>query len=195
MSGYMGLLVYGPAVLQTLRGISALAAGYVVGAEALFWTSVALPVAGLTGEWPNRLIRLGAITILVGLAVCALVFDDGHLAWVVVASGLIGVGFGLSYAFITQGILGVLTDEERAIGGAGIATVRLTGAAAGSAMAAAVANLSGFAHGFSVPAARTAGVWVFLAALPVAALACLSAWHMGRPRAVRTMDPSALSSD
>ena len=186
----MGLLVYGPAVLQTLRGLSALAAGYVVGAEAMFWTAVALPVAGLTGEWPNRLIRLGAVTILVGLASCTLVFDDGHLAWVVVASGLIGVGFGLSYAFITQGILGVLTDEERAIGGAGIATARLTGAAAGSAMAAAVANLAGFAQGFSAPAARTAGVWVFLAALPVAALACLSAWHMGSPRAVRTLDPS-----
>jgi MFS family permease len=187
----MGLLVYGPAVLQTLRGLSALAAGYVVGAEALFWTAVALPVAGLTGGWPNRLIRLGAVMILVGLASCALVFDDSHLAWVVVASGLIGVGFGLSYAFITQGILGVLTDEERAIGGAGIATVRLTGAAAGSAMAAAVANLAGFAHGFSPPAARAAGVWVFLAALPIAALACLSAWHMGRPRAaVRITDPS-----
>ena len=55
----MGLLVYGPAVLQTLRGLSALAAGYVVGAEALFWTAVALPVSGLTGDWPNRQIRCG----------------------------------------------------------------------------------------------------------------------------------------
>jgi MFS family permease len=185
----MGPLVYGPAVLQTLRGLSALLAGYVVGARALLWTAVALPVSGLTEPWPNRLIRLGAVTIFVGLASCAVVFDDSNLAWVVVASGLIGVGFGLSYAFITQGILGALTDEERAIGGAGIATVRLTGMAAGSAMAAAVANLAGFAHGFSAPAARTAGVWVFLFALPVAALACLSAWHMGRPHAVRTTDP------
>jgi MFS family permease len=182
----MGLLVYGPAVLQTLRGLSALGAGYVVGAEALFWTAVALPVAGLTEYWPNRLIRVGALSVLVGLASCALVFDDCDLLWVVVASGLIGVGFGLSYSFITQGILSSLTDDERAIGGAGIATVRLTGAAAGSAMAAAVANLAGFAHGFSPPAARTAGVWVFVAALPVAALACLSAWHMGRPGVVRT---------
>jgi hypothetical protein len=57
-------------------------------------------------------------------------------------------------------------------------------------MAAAVANLAGFAHGFSTPAARAAGVWVFLAALPVAALACFSAWQMGRPRAVRILDPS-----
>ena len=178
----MGLLVYGPAVLQTLRSLSALAAGYVVSAEALFWTATALPVSGLTGDWPNRLIRLGAVTVLVGLSACALVFNDQPLVLVVAAAGLIGVGFGLSYAFITQGILGDLSDDERAIGGAGIATVRLIGAASGSAMAAAVANLVGFAHGFSMPAARAAGLWVFAAALPVAALACLSAWQMSRRR-------------
>jgi hypothetical protein len=180
----MGLTVYGPAVLQTLRGLSPLAAGYVVGVEALCWTASALPVSGLTGEWPNRLIRLGAIVILLGLGSCALVFDDGYLGSVIAAGGLIGVGFGLSYAFITQSILGALTDTERTIGGAGIATVRLTGAAAGSAMAAAVANLAGFAHGFTTPAARDAGIWVFLAGLPVAAVACLSAWQMARPNTV-----------
>src|SRR5215831_17517654 len=70
----MGLSVYGPAVLQTLRGLSPLASGYVVGAEAVFWTAVSLPVAGLTGYWPDRLIRLGALSIVVGLASCALVF-------------------------------------------------------------------------------------------------------------------------
>jgi len=186
----MGLTVYGPAVLQTLRGLSALAAGYVVSAEAFFWTAVALPVAGLTGLWPDRLIRLGAVTIFIGLASCALVFDASRLAWVVVASGLIGVGFGLSHAFITQAILADLTSEERAMGGAGIATVRLTGAAVGSALAAVVANLAGFAHGFSTSAARTAGVWVFLAALPVAAAACLSAWQMGRARVAHLPSPA-----
>jgi hypothetical protein len=31
---------------------------------------------------------------------------------VVAACGLFSVGFGLSYAFITQGILGGLTDDE-----------------------------------------------------------------------------------
>jgi MFS family permease len=184
----MGLTVYGPAVLQTLRGLSALAAGYVVGAEALFWTAVSLPVAGLTGGWPARLIRLGAATVFIGLACCALVFNDGNLAWVVVAAGVVGAGFGLSYAFISQGILGALADDERAIGAAAIALVRLTGAAAGSALAAVVANLAGFAEGFSAPAARAAGVWVFVAALPVAALACVSAWRMVAPRAVRTWD-------
>lgn len=186
----MGLTVYGPAVLQTLHGLSALAAGYVVSAEAFFWTAISLPVAGLTGEWPKRLTRLGAAAILAGLASCALVFDTGPLAFVVLASGLTGIGFGLSYAFITQRILGALPDEDRAIGGAGIATARLTGAAAGAAMAAAVANLAGFTHGFTPPAAQATGMWVFLAALPVAALACLTAWQMSSARAVRTIESS-----
>jgi MFS family permease len=182
----MGLPVYGPAVLQTLRGLSALVAGYVVGAEALFWTAASLPVAGLTGPWPGRLIRFGVATILAGLALCTIVFNDGQLAWVVFAGGLMGSGFGFSWSFISQRILGDLNGDERALGGAGIATVRLTGAAAGSAMAAAVANLSGFAEGFSEQAARTAGVWVFAAALPLAALACLTAWRLGSPRLVAT---------
>jgi MFS family permease len=178
----MGLTVYGPAVLQTLRGLSALGAGYVVGAEALFWTIASLPVSGLTGPWPGRLIRLGVATAFVGLVLCALVFEDAPLVWVVIATGTVGVGFGLSWAFMSQRILGDLTDEERTIGAAGIATVRLTGAAAGSAIAAAVANLVGFAHGFSEPAARMAGFWVFAAAVPVAGLACLTAWRLGSPR-------------
>jgi hypothetical protein len=55
-------------------------------------------------------------------------------------------------------------------------------------MAAAVANLSGFAHGFSVQAASTAGVWVFAAALPLAALACVTAWRLGSPRLVVAAD-------
>ncbi len=187
----MGLLVYGPAVLQTLRGLSALAAGYVVGAEALFWTAASLPVAGLTGVWPGRMIRLGVVTIFAGLALCAVVFDDSHLAWVIFAAGLIGCGFGLSWAFMSQGILGALADEERAIGGAGIATVRLTGAAAGAAMVAAVANLLGFAQGFTEPAARAAGVWVFVTVLPLAALACVTSWRLGAvPTVPSTSDSS-----
>jgi MFS family permease len=187
----MGLLVYGPAVLQTLRGLSALAAGYVVGAEALFWTAASLPVAGLTGVWPGRMVRLGVVTIFAGLALCAVVFDDSHLAWVIFAAGLIGCGFGLSWAFMSQGILGALADEERAIGGAGIATVRLTGAAAGAAMVAAVANLLGFAQGFTEPAARAAGVWVFVTVLPLAALACVTSWRLG---AVATVPSTSDSS-
>jgi MFS family permease len=184
----MGLTVYGPAVLQTLRGLSALAAGYVVGAEAVFWTACAVPVSGLVGLWPGRLIRLGVVAVLGGLAACALVFDDGNLVLVVLAGGLVGAGFGVSWSFISQRILAGLAGDERAIGGAGMATVRMTGLAAGSALAAAIANLAGFSHGFSVEAARSAGVWVFAGGLPLAGLACLTAWRLGSARAITVVE-------
>jgi hypothetical protein len=164
----LGLTVYGPAVLQTLRGLSALAAGYVVSAEALSWTATALPVAGLTGALAKPLIRLGAVAILVGLACCALVVDGGNLALVAAAAGLIGVGVGLSYAFITQGILGALAGAERAIGGAGIATIRpdRSGGGLGDGRGGRQSRrLRQWLHNRGAPAA---GVWVFLAALPVA---------------------------
>lgn len=185
----MGLPVYGPAILQTLHGLSALMAGYVVSAEALFWTLVSLPVAGLRGPWPGRLIRLGVVAILGGLALCALVFNaDSPLIVIVAACGVIGSGFGLCWAFMSQRILGGLEGDERGLGGGGIATVRLTGAAAGSAMAAAVANLGGFAEGFSPEAATSAGVWVFATGIPIAGLACIIAWRLGSPRMGQAAD-------
>jgi MFS family permease len=178
-----GLLVYGPAILQTVQGLSALGAGYVVGAETLFWTLSSLPISGLTGRWPGRLIRLGVAAVFAGLALCALAFPADNVVPVVLATGCIGCGFGLSWAFISQRILEALPDAERAAAGAGIATVRLTGAAAGAAMTAAVANLLGFAQGFAEPAARAAGLWVFLAGLPVAGLACFTGWRLAALRA------------
>jgi hypothetical protein len=57
-------------------------------------------------------------------------------------------------------------------------------------MAAAVANLAGFAQGFSVPAAQAVGVWVFAAALPLAGLACLTAWRLGALRPSVATTPS-----
>jgi len=50
---------------------------------------------------------------------------DAPLGWVVFAAGVAGAGFGLSWAFSSQRILGDLEGDERTIGGAGIATVRL----------------------------------------------------------------------
>jgi len=52
-------------------------------------------------------------------------------------------------------------------------------------MAAAAANLGGFAGGFSVPAAQAADVWVIAAALP---LGCVTAGRLAR----RALSPSRL---
>ena len=176
----MGYAVYGPQVLQTLRGYSALFAGYVVAVESLAWTAAALPISHLEGRWPARLIRAGAVCVLVSLAICAAAFGGGPLAAVLAGGALLGAGFGLSWAFLAQKIITSLPENERAIGAAGITTVRLTGAATGAAMAAVVANLLGFDQGVTAPDARAVSVWVFVAAAPLAALGVWTAWRLTR---------------
>jgi MFS family permease len=178
----MGYSVYGPAILQTLAGLSALTAGYVIALEAVAWTLAGLMVAHLTGVWSGRMIRLGVAVAAFGVGISALVFPTGSVVGAGIAGIILGGGFGLSSAFMSQRLLGALPEDERGIGAAAGSTVRQTGNAAGAAMAAAVANLSGFAHGFTVEGARTAGFWVFIAALPVALAAVLAAWRLGQDR-------------
>ena len=174
----MGFSIYGPAILQTLAGFSALAAGYVIAGEAAAWTVLGLIVAHLTGAWPVRMIRLGAVVATLGVLFSALVFPSGSVWGVIVAGLFLGGGFGLSWAFMSQRILAALPLEERAIGAAAMTTVRLTGAAVGAAAAGAVANLVGFSEGLSEATAKAAGLWVFISILPVAMLGVWTAWRL-----------------
>jgi MFS family permease len=176
----MGFSVYGAAILQTLRGYSALVAGYIIAVEALAWTATALLVAHWPPPWPKRMIRLGGILVTAGMAAGALAFPTANLAGVLVAAVLLGSGFGAGWAFMAQAILAATPESERGLGAAAMSTVRLTGSAAGAAGCAAVANLAGFAGGFSHEAANRAGSWVFWASVPVAILGALASWRMGR---------------
>src|SRR5258708_9717260 len=84
----MGYSVYGPAILQQLDGLSALAAGYVVAIEAAAWTFSALLVAHLTGRWPGRMIRAGALFVIAGVAMSVIAFPLASVAFVI-ASGAV----------------------------------------------------------------------------------------------------------
>ncbi|HEY3695335.1 MFS transporter [Phenylobacterium sp.] len=177
----MGLSIYGPAVLQTLRGLSPLAAGYVVGAEALGWTLIALLVANAQDPWRDRCVRLGAVCVAVSAAVLAWALRDGPLWSVIAASTLMGAGFGLSWSFISQRMLTLLPDAERAVGASSLVAVRQTGSAAGAALAGAAANLAGAsADVFTRPTAEAVAVWVFAASVPPALLGVWASWRLTR---------------
>ena len=176
----VGYSVYGPAILQTLAGLGALSAGYVIAVEAVSWTVMGLLVTNLTGPWPGRLIRLGPACAMVGVGLSAMVFPTGSVCGAALAGAVLGGGFGLCSAFISQRILASLPERERGIGAGAGYTVRLTGNAAGAAVAAVVANLAGVAHGFDATTAHAAGSWVFLAVLPLAAGGVWACWRLGR---------------
>lgn len=167
----MGFAIYGPAILQTLHGLSATGAGYVISAESLAWTVAGLAVTSLARRWPNRLIVAGVVVAALGVALSAPAFVGGGVVSVALAGAVLGAGFGLCWSFMSQKIMVSLPAEERAIGAAAMTTVRLTGAAAGAALAGVAANLVGFAQGLSEATAKAAGLWVALALLPLGVVA------------------------
>ncbi|WP_333587281.1 MFS transporter [Phenylobacterium sp.] len=178
MAASMGFTVYGPAILQATRGYSALTAGYVVGIEAFAWTAFALAVSGLTGVWRGRMVRAGAVSAALGVVLCAGVLVDGPFWSLALAAVLLGAGFGLSSAFMNQMVLAAVPEEERGLSGGAINVVRLTGAAAGAAVAGAIANLNGFGQGLTEETARATALAVFGLGAPVAALSILTAWRL-----------------
>jgi MFS family permease len=187
----IGYLIYGPAILQQLSGLSPLTAGYVVVSEAVAWTLLALLVAHLEGPWPDRMIRLGALLVVAGIVVCAATLPSGSVVGAVIAGVALGSGLGLSSTFTSQRILATFAGDDRGVGAAGATTIQLTGSAAGAAMAAAVANLTGFSTGLTDQAASEAGRWVFVSVLPIALLGLWASWRLGsdkQPVAVRSAE-------
>src|SRR5690606_21760887 len=108
----MGLLIYGPAILQELRALSPLQAGYVVAAHAMAWTLAAFVVAGAGLAAEGRWIRFGAVCILAGVIALSVVMRAAGLAWVVLAAATMGAGFGFSSSLMNRRVLTALRDED-----------------------------------------------------------------------------------
>ena len=73
--------------------------------------------------------------------------DGGSLAAIGISAALLGGGFGLSYSFLGQRVIGSFGAAERARGSAAIGAVRNAGGALGAALAGIAANGAGFASG------------------------------------------------
>jgi predicted MFS family arabinose efflux permease len=164
----MGFSIYGPPILQAVRGFTPLWAGYAIGAESAAWTIAAMAVAHSGPVWDARWIRFGAVLLLLSLVILAFSMADGPLVWMLFGGSLMGAAFGFSWAFMSRRLLAALSDEDRAIGSSGITAVRQTGAAAGAAISGVAANFAGLADGLTAAGARSASLWVFVSVIPLA---------------------------
>jgi len=172
--------VYGAALLQSLYGLSPLAAGYVVSTEAVGWTAAAFLVSHQPPARHPALVRWGAATITAGVALLAVSFHLGSPWYVALAGTVLGTGFGLSWSLATQRLLQVLTEDERATGASSVPTMQMIGGAVGAATAGALANLLGLSHHFSVARATEAGPWLFAAFIPLGVVGCFAAARLMR---------------
>jgi hypothetical protein len=167
-----------PLLAQTIFGASPLFAGYCLAMVALAWSAGALLVARLRGPLVEACIVAGPALQALGLATLAAAFAAGGLLVIGVALTVIGIGFGLSYTFLTQRILGNVEPGEGDVTAGALPTLEAAGAAFGAALAGLNGNLAGIVEFGSPEGMRAAAAWLMglsalMACLPLAGAARL----------------------
>lgn len=174
--------LYAPAMLQHRAGLGALEAGYLVAIEALAWTLAALAVSGSGEAWRTRFIAIGAASILGGTIAIALAMNGGNLVAIGAAGAMLGAGFGLYSAFLSQRVMGSFDDSGRVRGSSAISAARNSGGALGAAVAAIAANAAGFGAGLSDGNSAAVAWGAFGSSVPFALAGLVFALRVVRAR-------------
>jgi hypothetical protein len=153
-------------------------AGYFGAIHALAWALSAMLVAPLPARWHSLAILAGPTSLALGLAGLAVTLADSPLPVIAVAMVLIGTGFGVSYAFLTQRIMATIEDGEEDATVASMSTLW----GMGGAVSAAVAGLVGNGLGLDGPLRRdvieNAAIALFGGGAVVAAVGIGFAWRL-----------------
>jgi MFS family permease len=179
--------------LQSVRGLSAQAAGGVLAAQPIVMAALS-PFAGRLSDRvaPRVVASLGMGLIAVGLGLLALVGRDTPYAFLVACLVLLGAGFGLFSSPNTNAVMGSVERRSYGVASATLATMRLVGQMLSMGLAGLVLAL--FAQRGAAGADNSAG---FLAATRAAfllyALLCVGGVFasLARGRGVSAAGPSS----
>lgn len=176
--------VYLVLTLQTLWGLGATLAGAFNACLALAWSFVAIAVASL-GPRTNRaaFIALGPALLVAGLVIIVSGFVLDRAVVVLAGQIVIGAGFGISWAFLSQAVMEAARAGERDRAAASLPTLQSAGYAVGAAVAGLVANVAGYTVA-DIDAVRSAAVTVFATSAAIALLAVLAGLALRRMLAV-----------
>ena len=170
--------VYGPYILQLHRGLSPIMAGYFGAIHAVAWTVVAVAVGPLHTRWQNTAILSGPVVLALGLAGLALTLASQPLALVALSMVLVGIGFGISNAFLNQRVMAAAqAGQEDATAGA-IPTLGGVGGAVSAALAGLTGNAIGMDRSLTAEIVSRASLALFGGGALVALLAAWLAWRL-----------------
>ncbi len=170
---YSPLSIFVPIFLQALHGFDPLAAGYMAAGASMGWTVASLVVAGWSKKAADRLLVLGPITMMLGLAGVASFMSMRPVLVLPPVIALVGVGIGLCWGFGVQRIMGGAKPGESALAASSVATVQQSGFALGAAVAGIVASLAGLSGELTTNAIARAAFWVPMSFVAAAAAATL----------------------
>ncbi|HVO04072.1 MAG TPA: MFS transporter [Candidatus Cybelea sp.] len=172
------VFVYGPYILQLYRGLPPTLAGYFGAIHALAWSLSAMLVAPLGGRWHNLLILAGPTSLALGLSGLALTMATSSLALIAVAMVLVGCGFGLSYAFLTQRVMAASDPGEEDATVASMSSLFGMGGAVSAAVAGLIGNAVGLDGPLTVAVVSAASRALFGGGAVLAGIGILAAWRL-----------------
>jgi MFS family permease len=170
--------VYGPYILQIYRGLSPTMAGYFGAIHAIAWSLSAMTVAPLGPRYQSLLIMAGPTCLTLGLAVLAFTLAASPLAIIAVGMVLIGLGFGLSYAFLTQRVMATADPGEEDATIASMSTLFGMGGAVSAAVSGLIGNSIGLDGPLSVAVVSRAALILYGGGALLAVLSILCAWRL-----------------
>jgi len=164
----IGILAYGPLLMTTIHGISALTAGYIVAASSIGWTLAAVTVSGAPERLDRLWIAAGMIMTTISIPGFAYAVPSGPIWLIALFAGLEGGGFGLAWTFILRRVTALVPENEvQRVSGA-IPTVQRIGYALGAAYVGIIANAAGFLTMTGPEDAASVARILFLSCLPLA---------------------------
>ncbi len=170
-AGTTAFWAYGPLVLNAAFGIDPLVPGILLAIESLTWSVCTILVASRPAHTESLFIRVGTVVACLGAAGLAIAMPLGSLFGIAVCLSMQGAGFGLSWPFVLRRVVVVAPSADQVIAGSATPAVQRIGYAVGAAATGIAANATGLANGISSEAARAAGMWVFVAFMPLLVLA------------------------
>ena len=179
--GTITFTVYGPIMIQLLHGARPITGGILVAFESVSWSAAALTFAGVGVALHARMIRVGAVLLVVSVVGLALVMPIGPVWLLAPFLMAAGAGFGISFGFVSQRIVAGAAPEDRARASAAIPTSQMIGYAVGAALCGMIANGLGFAPDASVDVLKTAAFWSFAAFLPCLLVGAYAAMKLAGP--------------
>ena len=176
----ISLTVYGPLLMYIIFGAEPLVAGYIIALESLGWTVLAVITSGVKEHIELRLIRLGAFLVSISMVGLIFAMPAGPLLLIALLSTIMGMGFGMSWSFVSKRIIASVPENERMQASGSIPTFMRMAMALGSALSGIIANFSGFSEASSVFVARNVAFWSFAAFLPLILVGLFFAWRVSR---------------
>ena len=176
----ISLTVYGPLLMYIIFGAEPLIAGYIIALESLGWTVVAISSSGVREQTEPRLIRLGAFFVSSAMVGLIYAMPEGPLWLIALLATLMGMGFGMSWTFVSKRIIVNVLETERTQASGSIPTFLRVAMALGSALSGIIANFSGFSENSSVEVAQNVAFWSFAAFTPLMLVGLFFAWRVSR---------------